>query len=138
MVDSQELQAAIGTMSIARLNAAARMRSAGDPHNPYTAQPGREQEYFEAAQSVRTYDLILKLLEKEVKRQAFERTRPARAKLNRIANRAASIYIVGGLTALATLGFAAAGVLLKLSVPLVSTLAIIGVAVSLGWAVVRK
>lgn len=138
MVDSQELQAAIGTTSIARLNAAARMRSAGDPHNPYAAQPGREQEYFEAAQSVRTYDLILKLLENEVKRQALERMRPARAKLNRIANRAASIYIVGGLTALATLGFAAAGVLLKLSVPLVSTLAIIGVAVSLGWAVVRK
>ena len=43
-----------------------------------------------------------------------------------------------GLILLATLGFAAALLLMRCPVPAVSVTAFIGVAVSLGWAVIRK
>ena len=43
-----------------------------------------------------------------------------------------------GLIILATLGFAAALLLMRCPVPAVSVTAFIGVAVSLGWAVIRK
>lgn len=92
----------------------------------------------EAAQSVRTYDLILKLLENETKREALKRMRPARVKITKAVDRMVDIYVGAGLIALATLGFAAALLLMRCPVPAVSVTAFIGVAVSLGWAVIRK
>ena len=90
-----------------------------------------EQQFFEAAQSVRSYDLVLNLLEREVKREARKRA-------GRTAQSAAAFLITAGLIILATLGFAAALLLMRCPVPTVSVTAFIGVAVSLGWAVIRK
>ena len=106
--------------------------------DPFRALPGMEQQFFEAAQSVRTYDLILKLLENETKREALKGMRPARVKITKAVDRMVDIYVGAGLIALATLGFAAALLLMRCPVPAVSVTAFIGVAVSLGWAVIRK
>ena len=138
MFSTEDLKTAIGATVIARRNAAARLREAGNPRNPFRALPGMEQQFFEAAQSVRTYDLILKLLENETKREALKRMRPARVKITKAVDRMVDIYVGAGLIALATLGFAAALLRMRCPVPAVSVTAFIGVAVSLGWAVIRK
>ena len=126
MFSTEDLKTAIGATVIARRNAAARLREAGNPRDPFRALPGMEQQFFEAAQSVRSYDLVLNLLEREVKREG------------RTAQSAAVFLITAGLIILATLGFAAALLLMRCPVPAVSVTAFIGVAVSLGWAVIRK
>lgn len=131
MFSTEDLKTAIGATVIARRNAAARLREAGNPRNPFRALPGMEQQFFEAAQSVRSYDLVLDLLEREVKREARKRA-------GRTAQSAAVFLITAGLIILATLGFAAALLLMRCPVPAVSVTAFIGVAVSLGWAVIRK
>lgn len=138
MFSTEDLKTAIGATVIARRNAAARLREAGNPRDPFRALPGMEQQFFEAAQSVRTYDLIIKLLENETKREALKRMRPARVKITKAVDRMVDIYVGAGLIALATLGFAAALLLMRCPVPAVSVTAFIGVAVSLGWAVIRK
>lgn len=138
MFSTEDLKTAIGATVTARRNAAARLREAGNPRDPFRALPGMEQQFFEAAQSVRTYDLILKLLENETKREALKRMRPARVKITKAVDRMVGIYVGAGLIALATLGFAAALLLMRFPVPAVSVTAFIGVAVSLGWAVIRK
>ena len=102
----------------------------GQPPQPVPGAAG-EQQFFEAAQSVRSYDLVLNLLEREVKREARKRA-------GRTAQSAAVFLITAGLIILATLGFAAALLLMRCPVPAVSVTAFIGVAVSLGWAVIRK
>lgn len=138
MFSTEDLKTAIGATVTARRNAAARLREAGNPRDPFRALPGMEQQFFEAAQSVRTYDLILKLLENETKREALKRMRPARVKITKAVDRMVDIYVGAGLIALATLGFAAALLLMRCPVPAVGVTAFIGVAVSLGWAVIRK
>lgn len=138
MFSTEDLKTAIGATVTARRNAAARLREAGNPRDPFRALPGMEQQFFEAAQSVRTYDLILKLLENETEREALKRMRPARVKITKAVDRMVDIYVGAGLIALATLGFAAALLLMRCPVPAVSVTAFIGVAVSLGWAVIRK
>jgi Flp pilus assembly protein TadB len=125
MFSTEDLKTAIGATVIARRNAAARLREAGNPRNPFRALPGMEQQFFEAAQSVRSYDLVLNLLEREVKREARKRA-------GRTAQSAAVFLITAGLI------FAAALLLMRCPVPAVSVTAFIGVAVSLGWAVIRK
>ena len=87
---------------------------------------------------MRTYDLILKLLENETKREALKRMRPARVKITKAVDRMVDIYVGAGLIALATLGFAAAFVLLRLPLPTVQAAAFIGVALALAYAVARK
>ena len=101
MFSTEDLKTAIGATVIARRNAAARLREAGNPRDPFRALPGMEQQFFEAAQSVRSYDLVLNLLEREVKREARKRA-------GRTAQSAAVFLITAGLIILATLGFAAA------------------------------
>ena len=59
MFSTEDLKTAIGATVIARRNAAARLREAGNPRDPFRALPGMEQQFFEAAQSVRSYDNIL-------------------------------------------------------------------------------
>ena len=93
MANVQELQTAIGEMLVARRNAAYRKRDAGDPRNPFQAKIGLEREFYEASQSVRTYDLILKLLENETKREALKRMRPARVKITKAVDRMVDIYV---------------------------------------------
>lgn len=61
MFSTEDLKTAIGATVIARRNAAARLREAGNPRDPFRALPGMEQQFFEAAQSVRSYDLVLNL-----------------------------------------------------------------------------
>ena len=101
MFSTEDIKTAIGATVIARRNAAARLREAGNPRDPFRALPGMEQQFFEAAQSVRSYDLVLNLLEREVKREARKRA-------GRTAQSAAAFLITAGLIILATLGFAAA------------------------------
>lgn len=138
MVKANDFSAAVSSTMVARRNAALRKRDAGDPRNPFRAKPGREQEFFEAAQSVRACDIILKLLENEMRREAHERTRPIRVKITRFIDRVMDFYIAVGLIALATLGFAAAFVLFRLPVPAVQAAAFIGVALALAYAIARK
>ena len=126
MFSTEDLKTAIGATVIARRNAAARLREAGNPRDPFRALPGMEQQFFEAAQSVRSYDLVLNLLEREVKREARKRA-------GRTAQSAAVFLITAGIAARA-----AALLLMRCPVPAVSVTAFIGVAVSLGWAVIRK
>jgi hypothetical protein len=106
MFSTEDLKTAIGATVIARRNAAARLREAGNPRDPFRALPGMEQQFFEAAQSVRSYDLVLNLLEREVKREARKRA-------GRTAQSAAVFLITAGLIILATLGFAAALLLMR-------------------------
>ena len=106
MFSTEDLKTAIGATVIARRNAAARLREAGNPRDPFRALPGMEQQFFEAAQSVRSYDLVLNLLEREVKREARKRA-------GRTAQSAAAFLITAGLITLATLGFAAALLLMR-------------------------
>lgn len=120
MFSTEDLKTAIGATVIARRNAAARLREAGNPRNPFRALPGMEQQFFEAAQSVRSYDLVLNLLEREVKREARKRA-------GRTAQSAAVFLITAGLIILATLGFAAALLLMRCPVPAVSVTAFISV-----------
>lgn len=110
MFSTEDLKTAIGATVIARRNAAARLREAGNPRDPFRALPGMEQQFFEAAQSVRSYDLVLNLLEREVKREARKRA-------GRTAQSAAVFLITAGLIILATLGFAAALLLMRCPVP---------------------
>jgi len=70
---------------------------------------------FEAS-GVRSYDLVLNLLEREVKREARKRA-------GRTAQSAAVFLITAGLIILATLGFAAARCLMRCPVPAVSVTA---------------
>ena len=109
MFSTEDLKTAIGATVIARRNAAARLREAGNPRDPFRALPGMEQQFFEAAQSVRSYDLVLNLLEREVKREARKRA-------GRTAQSAAAFIITAGLIILATLGFAAALLLMLIGV----------------------
>lgn len=118
MFSTEDLKTAIGATVIARRNAAARLREAGNPRDPFRALPGMEQQFFEAAQSVRSYDLVLNLLEREVKREARKRA-------GRTAQSAAAFLITAGLIILATLGFAAALLLMRCPVPAVSVTAFI-------------
>ena len=90
MFSTEDLKTAIGATVIARRNAAARLREAGNPRDPFRALPGMEQQFFEAAQSVRSYDLVLNLLEREVKREARKRA-------GRTAQSAAVFLITVGL-----------------------------------------
>lgn len=64
--------------------------------------------------------------------------REARKRAGRTAQSAAAFLITAGLIILATLGFAAALLLMRCPVPAVSVTAFIGVAVSLGWAVIQE
>lgn len=131
MFSTEDLKTAIGATVIARRNAAARLREAGNPRDPFRALPGMEQQFFEAAQSVRSYDLVLNLLEREVRREARKRA-------GRTAQSAAVVPYHGGAHHPRNAGFAAALLLMRCPVPAVSVTAFIGVAVSLGWAVIRK
>lgn len=130
MFSTEDLKTAIGATVIARRNAAARLREAGNPRDPFRALPGMEQQFFEAAQSVRSYDLVLNLLEREVKREARKRA-------GRTAQSAAAFLITAGLITLATLGFAAALLLMRCPVPAVSVTAFIAVFAAMGTAHIR-
>lgn len=138
MTRHSDFKAAVGAAKSARHNALYRKRDAGDPRNPFQAKAGRESEFYEAAQSVRAYDLILKLLENEAKRAAREKTRPTRSRVKRFLDRVLDIFIGAGLASLATLGFAAAFTLLQLPAPIIQATAIIGVSAALARAVSRK
>ena len=89
MFSTEDLKTAIGATVTARRNAAVRLREAGNPRDPFRALPGMEQQFFEAAQSVRSYDLVLNLLEREVKREARKRA-------GRTAQSAAAFIITAG------------------------------------------
>lgn len=138
MANTNDLQTAIGEISLARYKAAVRKKEAGNPRNPFKALPGREEEFYSAAQSVRQYDLILKLLEKEARREIKVEVKRIKVKISRILDRALDFYVGAGIVALATLGFAAAFQLMNAPSPVTQAAAIIGVCVALARAVARK
>ena len=96
MFSTEDLKTAIGATVIARRNAAARLREAGNPRDPFRALPGMEQQFFEAAQSVRSYDLVLNLLEREVKREARKRALPCPRRERHRVYRCGSLAGLGG------------------------------------------
>lgn len=138
MANTNDLQTAIGDIALARYKAAVRKREASNPRNPFKALPGREEEFYSAAQSVRQYDLILKLLEKEARRTIRMETKRIKAKISRFIKKVLDFYVCAGIVALGTLGFAAAFQLLKTPAPVTQAAAIIGVFVALARTVTRK
>lgn len=108
-----DLERATGLVIRARRDAAFHKRDAGEPRNPAQAKPGQEKAFQEAGESVRAYDVILNLIEKEVKAERLRATLPARAKVQRFADHTLDFVIGVGITAVAALGIAAALLLLR-------------------------
>ena len=108
-----DLERATGLIVRARRDAAFRKYNTGEPRNPAKAKPGQEKAFQEAGESVRAYDVILNLIEKEVKAERLRATLPARAKVQRFADRALDFVIGFGIVAVAALGTAAALLLLR-------------------------
>ena len=87
MFSTEDLKTAIGATVIARRNAAARLREAGNPRNPFRALPGMEQQFFEAAQSVRSYDLVLNVRGARRKARRCSLSRRGSSSSRRLASR---------------------------------------------------
>lgn len=137
MTKQIDFKAAATAVRNARYSALHKRRDAGDPHNPFLARTGQEREFQEADRSVRTCNLILRLLEKEEKRQERKRTQPARERARRFLNRILERLLVAGLAMLAVLGFAAAFLLLRQPSPAVEAAAVIGVSIAAARAFAR-
>ena len=98
------------------------------PGSPFKARPGQEETLEEADDALFALSFILEELE-----EAYAREREAeRAE---VTVRAMDMALVFGLALLATLGVAAACILASVPDPVVRASAVIGTAVSLGWAV---
>ena len=115
MENTQKLEAAWWWARNARLEALRQKREEyGDPHNPLRALPGREAEFEAATELSQSMGVILKALEREI----------ARTRL-------------GGrkLAPLATLGITAVFITVGAPDPITQASAVIGTALSLGWAI---
>ena len=108
-----DLKRATGLIIRARRAAAFQKRDAGEPRNPARAKPGQEKTFQEAGESVRAYDAVLNLIEKEVKAERLRATYPARAKARRFADRALDFIVGFGIVSVAALGVASALLLLR-------------------------
>lgn len=129
MEKTQKLEAAWWWARNARLEALRQKREEyGDPRNPLRALPGREAEFEAATELSQSMGVILKALEREI-----ARARGTAAKRKALQLR--DMALVFGLASLATLGIAAACITAKAPDPVTQASAVVGVALSLAWAV---
>ncbi|MPM73446.1 hypothetical protein SDC9_120426 [bioreactor metagenome] len=134
MSKSLNLERALDIAIRGRRAAAARKYDAGERRNPFQAQQGHERTFDEAGRDVRAYDLILKLLENEVKLERARAALPRKQAARKIANLALDFLVLSGLLCVAMLGPAAALVLAGVGSPVAETVAVIGVGTALAWA----
>lgn len=138
MKKQNDFKSAISLIENARFNALRAKRDAGDPHNPFCAQSGRESEYYKAAQSAQTYDLILKVLKKEKKHEACKKAQTLKKKAKHLFFCVMDVFVVAGLTALACMGIAAVVMLLQFPNPVIQAAAVIGASAALVVALLQK
>lgn len=100
----------------------------GDPRNPLQALPGREAEFDAATELTRSMGVILGALEREIARMQLTRAKQKALQLRDTA-------LVFGLASLATLGIAAVFITVGAPDPIIQASAVIGTALSLGWAI---
>lgn len=98
------------------------------PHNLFEARPGKEAEFERADQSIQALEVILGALE-----DAHVRARSDTVK--RTALQLRDLTVIFGLSLLVTLGFAAACITLRAPDVIIRASAVIGIALSLAWAV---
>ena len=123
-----DLKRATGLIIRARRAAAFQRRDAGEPRNPAKAKPGQEKAFQEAGESVRAYDAILDLVEKEAKAERARALLLHKRKIERFADNALNFLIGFGITAVAALGISAALLLLRGPDALTRGAAFVGVA----------
>lgn len=129
MESIKKLEAAWWWARNARLEAIRQKREEyTDPRDPFRALPGREAEYEAASELSQAMDTILTALEHEVARERL-------TAVKRKALDAMELVTIAGLASLATLGLAAAYVTVQAPDPLTQSAAIVGVGLSLAWAV---
>lgn len=103
----------------------------GDPRNPLRALPGHEAEFESATELSQSMDVILKSLEREIARARGETVKRGALQLRDMA-------LIFGMASLAALGVAAACITVKAPDPLTRASAVVGVALSLAWAVKNR
>lgn len=129
MENTQKLEAAWWWARNARLEALRQKREEyGDPHNPLRALPGREAEFEAATELSQSMGVILKALEREIARTRLGETKRKALQLRDVA-------LAFGLASLATLGIAAVFITVGAPDPITQASAVIGTALSLGWAI---
>ncbi len=138
MKKQNDFKSAISLTEDARRNALHTKRDAGDPHNPFCAKSGQESEYYKAAQSVQAYDLILKVLEKAKKEEAWKKARTVKRKAKHLFICAMNIFVMAGLIALACMGVAAVITLFQLPDPIIQTATVLGASAALAAALCQK
>lgn len=121
-----------------RQNAAVRKRAAGDPRNPRKAKPGRENEFFAAAQSVRNCDLMLALLQQEERRIRMQKWKPIGTVAAKAVDKVLDVYIGTGITVLATVGFGAAAMLIGAPEPVAQAAGWVGVVLAIAKTILPK
>lgn len=121
-----------------RLELLRQKRAVGDPRAPMRARPGWEAQFEKVEADLAAAGFILKLLEKEERRERAEAVLRLKGQAIRAADVLLDGAIVFGLAAVAALGFAAAAVLLNFPDPIVQATALVGVGVALARAVARK
>lgn len=135
-MQAQRLEAAIGVATASRRLALQAKRDAGEPRNPARARLGMEEAFKTATRNAHAYDLIFKLLEKEVRLERARASFPVKHKARKIADRIIDISVGVGLISAAAPGLAAALVLLRYPEPVIQITAVMGVAVALARAVI--
>ena len=133
MENTQKLESAWAWARDARLAALQRKREhLAVPCDPFEARPGLEAEFEKNDRDIRAMATILNTLE-----DAHTQARRARVKRKALQVRdMAADFIFGfGLAALGTLGLAAACITAKAPGPVVQASAVVGIALSLAWAV---
>lgn len=138
MKKQNDFKSAISLTEDVRLNALRIKRDAGDPHNPFYAKSGQEAEYYKATQSIQTCDLILKVLKKEKKHEAWKKARTLKKKAKHLFFCVMDVFVVAGLTALACMGIAAVVMLLKFPNPVIQAASVIGASAALVVALLQK
>lgn len=133
-----EIERALGITIRGRREAAARRYNAGERRNPFQAKEGHERAFVEAGRDVQAYDLILNLLEKEVKLERAREAFPRKQKARKIANLALDFLVLSGLFCVAMLGPAAVLVLLGVGSPMAEVAACLGVCTALAWAATSR
>lgn len=125
----QQLEAAWWWARNARLEALRQKREEyGDPRNPFQALPGHEAEFEAATELSQSMGVILTALEREI---AWARGEAVKRKALQLRD----VALVFGLASLATLGIAAACITARAPDPVTQASAMVGIALSLAWAV---
>lgn len=121
-----------------RLESLRQKRAAGDPRAPMRARPGQEAAFEKAEADIAAADYILKMLEREEKRERAWAFWQMKRKVVKTADALLNGFILFGLASAAMLGLGAAAVLLNCPDPIIQATALAGVGAALAWAAARK